>query len=306
MSKQNNKIGQTINYQILKWMLIIVLIPILSISFYHLQAYDKSFKQQSFAMLDQIADKKTYQIEQFLADRIRDAQLAALVPTTREAINALGPMFKQRLDNEKGNQKILNRYGQYLQPFLESGYYDIFLISPTRDIVFSLKQEDDLHTNLTTGIYADTALAESVKQAFLLQEPSLSAIKYYPPSKELAAFISAPVLEKNLIIGVIAFQVDMKSLRAIVDNNTGLGLSGDTNIVTIDNQQAIFLNHPHKTLKSIQSEVNPIFSFSEAMQKALQGNTGHMITFDHFRNEEVLASYRYLPDLSAEIGRAHV
>ncbi len=289
----------TINRQILLWMLIVSIIPILLLSSFYLYHYDKNFKNQELEYLGHIADNKTERINEYIGERIRDAQLAAQLPSTNEALKVLIPAFKQRLVNESNYQHLQKHYSLNLQRFLEMGYHDIFLISPNADIVLTLAHEDDRYTNLSDGIYRDTYLTRAVKNAFSLSEPSLSYFAYYAPSKELTAFIAVPVLEQGNILGVIAFQLDMKILQAVVQEKTGLGATGESNLATVHNQRPLFISNIDEKISPalLQSKSTP-FSFGKSMTQALTGNGGRNITIDR-KGNKVLAIHRYLPFLHA-------
>ncbi len=49
------------------------------------------------------------------------------------------------------------------------GHYDIFLISLSGDLLYTLEKEDDFATNLQTGPYAGTHLAESTARRLILR-----------------------------------------------------------------------------------------------------------------------------------------
>ena len=287
---------QSINRQILKWMLIVAVIPALLLTSFYLYSYDQNFKKQKFEQLRLIADKKTNQINEYIGERIRDTLLASRSSSVIDGFNELIPQFQQSENIQPEYIKLQSLYSDKLQHFLEHGFYDIFLISPSRDIILTMKGEDDLYTNLETGVYAETELAHQVNKAFQLEEPSLSNFLYYPASKELASFIAVPVLENNQILGVVAFQLDIYKLQAVIQDNIGLGAMGESNIATIYNQRPLLLSKD-----DIPPSINinkPPFLFGVPMQQALKGVSGYGISIDRL-GKEVLTIRRYLPFLHA-------
>jgi len=53
-----------------------------------------------------------------------------------------------------------------LRKYLNSrGYYDIFLINPEGDIVYTVFKETDFQTNLVDGEFADSGLGEAFRSA---------------------------------------------------------------------------------------------------------------------------------------------
>ncbi|BCG62877.1 MAG: hypothetical protein methR_P0542 [Methyloprofundus sp.] len=289
----------TINRQILIWMLMVAVLPVVLLTAYYLYSYDDNFKKQTFRNLSHIADNKTYQMDEHIRERIRDGQFAAQLPSTKNALKKLLLAFPERFSQQDEFLQLQQRYSKNLQYLLEMGYYDIFLISPAADIVLTLAHEADLYTNLSDGPYASTELAAVVGAALALQEPALSAFVYYPPSKGLAAFIAVPVLDKGVLLGVIAFQIDIFGLQAIVESKIGLGKTGESNIVTIHNQRPLLVIRPVVPTTPIKLQMQPLaFRIGWPMQQALEGNSGQVVTVDH-KGQEVLTIYRYLPFLHA-------
>ncbi len=279
----------TINRQILSWMLIVAIIPLLLLTAFYLYSYDTHFKKQAFTHLNHIADYKTTQINDYISERIRDAQLAAQLPSTREALKILVPMSKQGQVNEAEYQRLKAMYRENLQSF---DYYDVFLISTNADVVLNLVNVGDSYINLKQGLDAESYLAQSVNDAFFLYEPYLSNFSYYTPSKELAAFIAVPVLEKGLILGVLAFQIDTQKMQAVVQDATGLGITGAAHIATIYNKSPFFITHQDEKIASTP------FHFGIPMKQAFKGISGSYITEDR-KGNEVLAISRYLSFLHA-------
>lgn len=76
----------TINRQILIWMLMVAVLPVVLLTAYYLYSYDDNFKKQTFRNLSHIADNKTYQMDEHIRERIRDGQFAAQLPSTKNAL----------------------------------------------------------------------------------------------------------------------------------------------------------------------------------------------------------------------------
>ncbi len=88
------------------------------------------------------------------------------------------------------------------------GYYDLFLISATGDVVYSVAEEKDLNTNLESGPYADSGLGALYRKVLKTHGFSLNDYSVYAPSNnELAGFIGSPVMVKGRFEGVLAIQL---------------------------------------------------------------------------------------------------
>ncbi len=111
------------------------------------------------------------------------------------------------------------------------GHYDIFLISLSGDLLYTLEKEDDFATNLQTGPYAGTHLAEVYREALDLA-PGETAISdflpYAPSAGAYAMFVAAPVHDTlGTLVGVVAFQADVDRMFSLVADTTALGATGE-------------------------------------------------------------------------------
>lgn len=127
------------------------------------------------------------------------------------------------------------RHGN-LQPFFADlaaaeGHYDIFLVNPAGDVLYSLEKEDDFATNLLTGPHAGTHLAEVFRRALALgpgQTASSDFLPYAVSAGAEALFVAAPVFDPlGKLVGVAAVKADARKLFALMANANGLGTTGE-------------------------------------------------------------------------------
>jgi PAS domain S-box-containing protein len=202
------------------------------------------------------------------------------------------------------------------------GYYDIFLIEPEKGrIIYSVAKEIDFGTSLFDGPHAQSNLARVVKEAMALgpNEYAFADFEAYAPSFDApAAFVATPVFAGPTLTGVLAFQMPVDRINAIMTSNeawadVGLGKSGETYLVGHDlllrNQSRFLIEDRDQYLEMIRATGTPeeiahqidILDNSIGLQKvdtegtraALAGETGELI-FPDYRGVEVLSSYRPL------------
>ena len=121
----------------------------------------------------------------------------------------------------------------------ERGYYDFFLISNDGDIVYTVEKEDDFATNLLTGAYKGTGLAEVFRKAVESSgEVVFSDLERYAPSDGAPALFMAITLRSedtsSAIDGVLALQLPTDKLLDIMNYTSGMGRSGETFLVGED------------------------------------------------------------------------
>jgi anti-anti-sigma regulatory factor/HAMP domain-containing protein len=219
-------------------------------------------------------------------------------------------------------------YHPLLQRFQRSfGYYDLFLIdAETGHIVYSVFKEVDFGTSLDLGPHRGSGLADAfhaVRNARAVSggadsdgSPLVDFRPYAPSYGAPASFIAAPIVEAGELIGVLAFQMPIDEINAIMTSNfewetNGFGESGETYLVGDDlllRSESRFLVEDKEGYLTALTEagvdadtVNAIDAIGSAVglqpvqtegsSSALAGRTGTG-TFPDYRNVSVLSSYR--------------
>jgi len=202
------------------------------------------------------------------------------------------------------------------------GFYDVFLVEPDDGrIVYSVEREIDFGTSLFDGPHSNTNLARAVTAAMAASpgQVILADFEPYVPSFDApAAFAALPVYDGAIPIGVLAVQLPLSRINAIMTSNeawsdVGLGESGEAYLVGRDkllrNQSRFLIEDREEYLKLI-GEVGLSNSVIDQIERtnssvglqevdtigtraALSGMTGTDI-FPDYRDVEVLSSYRPL------------
>jgi methyl-accepting chemotaxis protein len=119
------------------------------------------------------------------------------------------------------------------------GYYDVFLLDARGNLVYSVFKERDYATNMLMGPWRDTGLARVVAAALANGPEAPSAFDdftpYAPSFDAPASFIARPVFDDDgRVLGVLAYQMPVDAINAIVRARTGLGETGDAFLVGAD------------------------------------------------------------------------
>ncbi len=211
------------------------------------------------------------------------------------------------------------RYHGSMRDFLQRfGYYDIFIVSPQGDVVYSVFKELDYATSLTSGPYRQSGLAEAFINARSLSsgEVAFTQFQPYTPSYEAAAaFAASPIYNDGTLAGVLVFQMPVDEINRVMtfDGNwkdQGMGESAEVYLVDrkhkILNNSRFFQEDKHGFLEVLKQQgVNPTTISqidlydttvglmpvdSEGVNEALSGNRGVSI-FDDYRNVSVMSAY---------------
>jgi methyl-accepting chemotaxis protein len=167
-----------------------------------------------------------------------------------DALKYLHEAYIEKNENPLGSKHLLDYapdasqyslkhkvYHPWFRQFLtEKSYYDIFLFSREGTIVYSVFKELDFATNVLTGQWKDTDIANVFKQVRDNPKPGFKAFvdfKPYAPSNNVpAAFIATPILDEfGNFAGALAFQMPIGRINEIMQVSEGMGESGETYIV---------------------------------------------------------------------------
>lgn len=113
--------------------------------------------------------------------------------------------------------------------------YDLFLVAPDGDVVYSVFKETDFATNLLKGPLRESGLAEAFRESSKLKEGDfyVADMRPYGPSyDEAAVFASTPLFDDNeRYIGSLIIQFPFEKINAIVMDREGLGQGGQVIVV---------------------------------------------------------------------------
>ncbi|PYF07769.1 methyl-accepting chemotaxis protein [Rhodobacter viridis] len=156
----------------------------------------------------------------------------------------------------------------------ERGFYDIFLIDPAGDVVYTVFKERDFASNVLTGDWKDTGLAEVFRDAMALPADGAAFRDFapYAPSADApAAFIAAPVLtEDGKRLGVIAIQLPIAAMNAAVQSVTDGSDGKSAYLVGADRLLRSDL------LSTAQDDILKTREDNAALRAALAGESGVM------------------------------
>jgi len=172
--------------------------------------------------------------------------------------------------------------------------YDIFLISQSGKIIFTIKKEADLYKNLNEKPFLGGKFSQTYQKSLQTGKTTISNFSYYEPSKRYAAFIVIPIFENDKRIGTLATQLNIDKFFELANDYNGLGKTGEIILAQKSGDKAIFIN-------KLRNDHQPIFSrfvkigsnIGKPIQEAVQGHFGSGIYSD-YKDTEVIASWGYI------------
>lgn len=207
-------------------------------------------------------------------------------------------LFKAK-DSTRYSELHAKYHPFYYQTQQKFGYYDIFLINTAGDLVYSVFKELDYATNLRSGKYANSGLGEVFRQAATLQngESVLLDFEPYEPSFWApASFTASPVFQNGELIGVLAFQMPLDKISAIMTSRAGQGETGETYLVGADKKlrsDSFRAPEQFNVMSSFEATQIQAIAKTEAVTAALAKRSGFNQQ-ESYLGDNVLAAYTQL------------
>ena len=193
-------------------------------------------------------------------------------------------------ENGTAYDRYHREYHPWFRHFLQTkGYYDIFLIDPRGDVVYTVFKEMDFASNVVDGEWKDTDLGKMFRE--VRDHPQkdfqfFTDFAAYKPSHDIpAGFIGQPILnEDGSLAGVLAFQMPIGRIDHIMQLSTGMGETGQTYVVGSDRK----LRSDPRPLKDGEESLILKAEVSEdAVQEAIVEDEEHAEALRHSSLEDV-------------------
>ncbi len=258
----------------------------------------EDYFQQSMADVNVYAkDRSLVLTANYFFGAINNAMMAKNIDAST-VMEGIRPLYLGQPDLENANNtspynvthsrshKILKEY------IAHYGYYDLLIAEPVSGtIIYTVRKDNNFGTSLLDTAYANTSLAYIYQKAIKSKDPNFVVfgdVGYYGPSLEPGLFVATPIfMTADKIIGVLIFQLDIKHLDAIMQEESKIG-----------NTAATYLVGPDKLMRSDSLLSNAPTIFKQrvdtvSVSQALQTLEGVAVEKD-YRNIPVLTAYKPL------------
>ncbi|WP_321277569.1 diguanylate cyclase [Thiomicrorhabdus indica] len=284
--------------EILFWFLLLALIPILILSALNYFYQKDRFQLQAEQQLSLVLNQKIQELETTLNHISKELQLLSKVPITRQALMNAQAVYQQLGKLAFSRQGDSGDYYDFFEQVIkENEFYDLFLINLEGDVLFSVAREADFASNLKTGPYAQSNLAQVFHSSIAFLDIAYSDFEFYTPSREYAAFAAVPIFANQKLLGVIAVQINKTNIDALFQGTYGIGESGEFVAANLNENKQIVPTIPlkhrsHAYIEQTPFDSNPNFP----IYKAVMGQKSQGMVQD-YRGETVIAAWGYLPIL---------
>ena len=287
----------SITTQLVIWFLCLSLIPCAVLTGIISSLSNESLKRTVRQGLLALSDAKTTQLETFIRERRGDLNVASRYPAIVAAVPKLKQVRRKESFDSPAYLELAGSVRPFMSNFIDSfGYSNAYLFDTDGTLLFQLKSDLDIGSNLLTGRLKDSELAEVLDRVRTLLQIEVSDYQMYSGRSEPAAFIASPVFNpQGLIIAFVVLELGNQHVFRVFKDYSGLGASGDTMVVMRNGNELTFVAPPrHEPDAAFKVVIRIGSDKSTAMQKAAQGQRGYGEAID-YRGKPIVAAWSYLP-----------
>jgi len=249
-----------------------------------------SFRNEFINHLISVREIKKLQIHNFFHERYGDVHVLSKNPIVVQSLPRFSNAFKSGGLDDSEYKQVDTYFGPLLEHFLRQyGYNNIFLIDTDGNVVFGVRRDEYIGTNLYSGDYSSFTIGEVFKEG--LNNVKFSDLTWCEETKDFILLGAAPVYDvTNKLLGVVVAETPYSSIDIFISQKDGLGETGEIYIVGDD----YFMRSKSRFLTQntiLKLEIN-----TEGVKDALRGNTDVRIVKD-YRNIPVLSAYTPLDNL---------
>jgi putative methionine-R-sulfoxide reductase with GAF domain len=255
---------------------ILGVLPVLIVTLVVVNRTGSQARDQVYNQLDSVAELKSDQILRWL-----DAGNLAM-DTLLSGTNAA--RFANYTAAKIPSAQERAEVSEILAGAVQAEYFKrMFIYSEDGNVVAS-SDPNEVGKNVKDQPYFNVGL-----HADYIQSPVLN-----PSTQQLVMYITRPLRSGKIqATGVLVGELNIDTLADIMTERTGLGKSGETYLVSLQNNNLL-------TPSRFEGyEMNTAYS-SEGINEALKGIKGTG-TYDSYHRTTVLGSYRFIPELQAAL-----
>jgi methyl-accepting chemotaxis protein len=232
----------------------------------------ENIQREALYDLENFRDKTAQEVKQYLQSRITHITMMSDDPTIYRAMVAF-----EATTGPKGKlwKSLAEKYGPWITVQKEiHGFKNLYLVSKTGRIVYSVEERSDLGKNLKTGDFKNSPSGKAFKKG--LQKATLQDFEFHKSLNNVpAGFASAPIKLGRTVVGVIMGQIDIDPINKVMHQHGGLSEKTEAYLVAKVGEK-IQLRNKLETIGKNIKDYNP----NIIVDRAFYGVSGIKTQFD--------------------------
>jgi methyl-accepting chemotaxis protein len=259
--------------------------------------------KSSYERLRAANEVKKHEIEDFFSQRVTDITILAQSESVGKMLDEMNGIIESQnvaldapfpIENDHVKVKT-SLYHDFLYNYAKAyGYFDAFIISVEGGhVMYSVAREADYGTNLSSGPYKQSPLAEVWRKTLSNNRPTFVDMKPYGASNNAPAmFIGTPIESYGDVEGVLVFQLNDETINKVMQFRKGYGKTQEDYLVGSDKlmRSGSFLEPKYHSVKASFANPTQGTMDTEAVRLALSGKNGEKVITGR-SGEPVLSNY---------------
>ncbi|GAB5411586.1 MAG: hypothetical protein ChlgKO_07000 [Chlamydiales bacterium] len=280
--------------------LIISIIPLCSITYLVYSHFKKIEIEDALKDLSEISKARIAQVEHYFKTFENTILFIGRTIDVGEALKKLSAAYNKKEDNTAVRKNT--NIDELFQLMTElSGVNDVYLLDTDGNMVYSFRKNEDLGESIHDDQFNKTEIARVFSKIMITINSDVSEFKISPFTNDPVIFVGAPVIENDVLLGVMICQLPADVMYNFFHDYTHLGETGEVLMGAEKSDGIIFVNpiryHPDA---AFNLEIPFGSDAALPMQKAVKGVNGKGISVD-YRNHKVLATWSYFNALNLGI-----
>jgi signal transduction histidine kinase len=224
---------QSLQSNLIFWFLLISLLPLAWMTFISYEFSRTLLLSQAKQNLRAISLRQTQLIDNYFQEREK------IILSFANGVTA--PLTMQRYQEAFINggihspeyETVDRQFRQILRFQTKTlGYANWFFVTTEGTIIFSSFSSPLLGVNLLSPAYQNSSLYEIFKHTRDFLEVQLSNFTYFSSDALPTTFVAAPILNQQILTGIMIAQLDNQEIYNLTNDYSGLGKTGESLLVT--------------------------------------------------------------------------
>ena len=224
--------------------IIVSLIPLGMVTFIATDKASRGLHDEAVAKFTAVQEAKRNHIEDYFRRVGTAVKVIKADPFLHQCVRSFNAAYEENgnsADNEDWRIIVEFKEPRIKGMVADNGFYDLLLVSPDGNIVYSAVRESDLGMNIPGSELADSSLGQAYKRMTQAGDDRVvigDFAAYAPSNGAQAAFMMARMKdESGSVVGSVAVRLAADQLNAILQQRSGMGETGESYLVGRNNGQ---------------------------------------------------------------------
>jgi two-component system, NtrC family, sensor kinase len=287
----------SLKIRLLILMLALAIVPISGYSAWVFMGADDYLQLVTLDRLGGLSKAKADAIDQFVKDRVEEIKRISAFPTIVSGLTLLVPRESEAPEGEGEVQTDVTQSSQEAYTSLQASlklmlwdqkkYEELLIIDPDGNVIISTFDEHKGKSARETEYFTNGLKTTYIQDGFIS-----------PITGQLTMVVATPILaEDQSVRGVLAARLNLNTFFRLIQDETGLGQTGETVVVKKIISSIVFMAPSrHDVEAALTRKIELGAEYGISLQNAARGQSGSGLLVD-YRGIPCFTSWQHIPSL---------